>query len=146
MGGSVGKLLGAVAGIALAPVTGGASLLYGLGGAAAGEMLVDKPAREAAKAQDQAAAQAKAAQEQAKQEAENARIAAAAAREQTATGTGVVARQGATALGEQDAKDKRGAVKKKKQGAAKLRIDPLASTGTGAATGTATTSDTGLKV
>lgn len=138
MGGSVGKILGAVAGVALAPVTGGASLaLAGLGGAAAGELLVDKPAREAKKAEQQAQAQA----EQAKADA---LAAAQATRESTTTGAGVLERRGATALGEQDAKDKRTAVRKKSKGAAKLRIDPMAASS--AAAGTATSGDTGLKV
>lgn len=138
MGGSVGKILGAVAGVALAPVTGGASLaLAGLGGAAAGHLLVDQPAAQAKAAQQQAVAQA----EQAK---EDARIAAMASRESSTTGAGVVERKGASALGEQDAMDKRSAMRKKSKGAAKLRIDPMAASS--AATGTATSGDTGLSV
>lgn len=138
MGGSVGKILGAVAGVALAPVTGGASLaLAGLGGALAGEALIDQPARQAESAQRQAAAQA----EQARADA----LAAASAKRTDMTeGAGVVARKGASALGESDMKDTRGSVRKKKKGAGKLRIDPMAATS--AASGAATTGDTGLKV
>lgn len=136
MGGNVGKILGAVAGVALAPFTGGASLVAGLGGALAGETLIDAPKR-VEKAQEQA-------QQQAEQAKEDARIAAMAARESSTTGAGVVERKGASALGEQDAMDKRAAMRKKSKGAAKLRIDPMAASS--AATGTATSGDTGLSV
>lgn len=139
MGGSTGKILGTIAAVTLAPVTGGASLaLAGLAGAAAGELLVDKPAREAEKAATQAAA----ATEQARQDA---LAQAQASQSEMQMGVGKVESRGTTSLGEEDAEDKRGTIKKKKLGASKLRIDPLASTGT-AATGTATTGTTGLKV
>lgn len=136
MGGSVGKILGAVAGIALAPVTGGASLaLAGLGGAAAGELLVDAPARKAESA-------ASAAQQRADQAKADALAAASAKRSEMATGAGVVARKGAATVGEQDKKDTRATVRKAKRGAGKLRIDPLATTT--AAGGAATTGEAGL--
>lgn len=138
MGGSVGKILGAVAGIALAPVTGGASLaLAGLGGAVAGEALIDAPARKAESA-------ASAAQQRADQAKSDALASASAKRSEMAEGTGLVARKGAATVGEQDAKDTRATVRKKKKGAGKLRIDPLASTG--AAGGAATTGESGLNV
>ena len=145
MGGSVGKIIGAVAGITLAPFTGGASLaLAGLGGAAAGEMLIDKPARQAAKAQEQAQAQAEAARVQAEKDA---LAAASAMQTKSATGAGVVDRKGASTIGEEDRKDVRATVRKKKKGAGKLRIDPLASTGgAGAAGGAATSGETGLNI
>lgn len=137
MGGSVGKILGAAAGLALAPFTGGASLaLAGLGGAAAGEMLIDAP-RRVEKAQEQA-------QQRAEQAKEDALAAASAKRSEMAEGTGLVARKGASTIGEQDKKDTRATVRKKKQGAGKLRIDPLASTG--AAGGAATSGETGLNI
>lgn len=136
MGGSVGKILGTVAGVALAPFTGGSSLLYALGGMAAGETLVDAPAR-AAKAQDQAAQRA----EQARQDA---LTAAQAKKTEMATGVGQVDRKGATTIGEADKKDTRAAIRKKKEGAGKLRIDPMAANS--AAGGAATTGDSGLKV
>lgn len=138
MGGSVGKIVGAIAGVALAPVTGGASLaLAGLAGAAAGDALIDKPAAQA----KSAAADARNRADQAKADA----IAAAnAKRSEMATGVGQVARKGASTIGEADKKDVRGSVRKKKQGAGKLRIDPLASSG--AAAGAATTGEAGLKV
>jgi len=137
MGGSVGKVLGAVAAVALAPVTGGASLAAGLAGAAAGEALIDAPAREAKSA-------SQAAQQRADQAKADAIAAANAKRSEMATGVGQVARKGASTIGEADKKDVRGSVRKKKQGAGKLRIDPLASSG--AAAGAATTGEAGLKV
>jgi hypothetical protein len=138
MGGSVGKVIGAVAGLALAPITGGASLaLAGLGGAAAGELLIDAPARKAEAARADA-------QQRAEQAKADALAAASAKRSEMAEGTGLVARKGASTIGEQDKKDTRATVRKKKQGAGKLRIDPLASTG--AAGGAATSGETGLNI
>lgn len=139
MGGSVGKIVGAIAGYALAPVTGGASLALAAaaGGALAGDALIDKPAAEAKAASQQA-------QQRADQAKADAIAAANAKRSEMATGTGVVARKGAATIGEQDKKDTRANVRKKAQGAGKLRIDPLASTG--AAGGAATTGEAGLKV
>ena len=137
MGGSVGKIIGAAAGFALAPFTGGASLaLAGLGGALAGETLIDAPKR-AEQAQEQA-------QQRAEQAKADALAAASAKRSEMAEGTGLVARKGASTIGEQDKKDTRATVRKKKQGAGKLRIDPLASTG--AAGGAATSGETGLNI
>jgi hypothetical protein len=137
MGGSVGKVLGAVAAYALAPVTGGASLaLAAAGGALAGEALIDAPARKAEQARTDAANRA----EQAKADA---LTAASAKRTEMAEGAGVLARKGASTIGEQDKKDTRVTVRKKKQGAGKLRIDPLAATG--AAGGASTSGEAGLK-
>ncbi|WMM95596.1 hypothetical protein CRP143_gp31 [Roseobacter phage CRP-143] len=136
MGGSVGKILGAVAAVALAPVTGGMSLAAGLAGAAAGEALIDAPARKAESAQQQAQARA----DQAKADA---LAAASAKRTEMAQGAGVVARKGSATVGEQDKKDVRATVRKRAQGAGKLRIDPLATTT--AAGGAATTGEAGLK-
>lgn len=139
MGGSVGKILGAVAGVALAPVTGGASLaLAGLAGAAAGEALVDAPARKAESA-------ASAAQQRADQAKADALTAASAKRTEMAAGSGVVARKGASTVGENEKKDVRATVRKKAKGAGKLRIDPLATTNS-AAGGASTTGEAGLKV
>lgn len=143
MGGSTGKILGAVIGAALAPATFGASLGLSAGvagaltGAAIGEVAVDQP-----KAQKQAAAQQQA---QVLKAQEDAKAAANASRSEMSQGPGVV-QGGAQALGDVQEKDMRGAVRKKKLGASKLRIDPLASSGASAAAGTATTADTGLKV
>ena len=123
MGGSVGKILGTVGGFILGgPV--GAAIGAGLGHGA-----VDKPAADAEKAQALSERRIEAA--------------ANATQAQVGTGTGQVERKGASTLGEEEAKDKRGMVKKKKLGASKLRIEPLAAT---AATGTSTTGTTGLKV
>ena len=138
MGGSVGKILGAVAGVALAPVTGGASLaLAGLGGAAAGELLVDAPARKAESA-------ANTAQQRADQAKADALASASAKRTEMAAGAGLVARKGASTVGENEKKDVRATVRKKAKGAGKLRIDPLASNS--AAGGAATTGEAGLKI
>lgn len=136
MGGSVGKILGAAAGFALAPFTGGASLALAGLGAMAGETLIDAPKR-VEQAQEQA-------QQRAEQAKEDALAAASAKRSEMAEGTGLVARKGASTIGEQDKKDTRATVRKKKQGAGKLRIDPLASTG--AAGGAATSGETGLNI
>lgn len=136
MGGSVGKIIGAAAGFALAPFTGGASLALAGLGALAGETLIDAPKR-AEQAQEQA-------QQRAEQAKADALAAASAKRSEMAEGTGLVARKGASTIGEQDKKDTRATVRKKKQGAGKLRIDPLASTG--AAGGAATSGETGLNI
>lgn len=137
MGGNVGKVLGAIAGVALAPVTGGASLaLAGLAGAAAGEALVDSPAA-ARKATAAAAGRA--------EEAKQAALASASAKKTELTqGAGVLERKGSSTIGEQDRKDTRDSVRKKARGAGKLRIDPLASNT--AAGGASTTGDAGLKL
>jgi hypothetical protein len=136
MGGSVGKIIGAAAGFALAPFTGGASLALAGLGALAGETLIDAPKR-VEQAQEQA-------QQRAEQAKADALAAASAKRSEMAEGTGLVARKGASTIGEQDKKDTRATVRKKKQGAGKLRIDPLASTG--AAGGAATSGETGLNI
>ena len=144
MGGSTGKILGAVIGAALAPATFGASLGLSAGvagaltGAAVGEVAVDRPAAQQKAAAQQQQAQVLKAQEEAK-------AAANASRSEMTQGPGVV-QGGAQAIGDVQEKDMRGAVRKKKLGASKLRIDPLASSGASAAAGTATTADTGLKV
>ena len=157
MGGSVGKVLGAIAGAALVMGTGGvagASLLGLSGGsavaagaalgAAAGNVAVDQPAKQARNAEVRA-------QQEVAQAQADAKAAASATRTQQGTGAGVVPTGGAQALGETAMKDTRGQVRKKKKGASALRIDPLASAGAqqstaSAATGTATTGQTGLKV
>lgn len=131
MGGSTGKIVGGTLGFLVGGPVGAAI------GAGLGEVAVDSPARDAERAQNKAQAQA----EQARQDA---LAAAQASASEMKIGVGEVESKGTTSLGEEDAEDKRGTIKKKKLGASKLRIDPLASTG--AAAGTATTATTGLKV